>query len=80
MLAALRQRSDVVFFLTDAEDPPLNPAQLRRIVARNGGRTTIHCVRFGAGPTDDPDGFMQQLARLNRGSYRYVDVLRWKRR
>jgi hypothetical protein len=66
---------DVIFFLTDAADPPLKNSQLQQIVDRavkNG--TTIHCIEFGAGPSAGDGGWIRELAEETTGKYRYVDV------
>jgi hypothetical protein len=66
---------DVIFFLTDASDPPMKNSQLQQIVdraARNG--TTIHCIEFGAGASNGSGGWIAELAEETSGEYRYIDV------
>lgn len=79
---ALRMNPDVIFFLTDALEPPLWPKDLDRIKTVNGGRVRIHTIEFGQGPEMAADGdlgnFLRKLARQNGGSYRYHDVTRFK--
>lgn len=70
--AALGMRPDVIFFLTDA-DNPMTAAQLERVRRRNDG-TSIHCIEFGFGPPGAGDNFLKRLARQNSGSYVYVDT------
>lgn len=65
---------DVIFFLTDADQPApanrdLENLQLR--AERIGA--TIHTIQFGAGPNQG-GGWIQFLAASTRGQYRYVDV------
>jgi hypothetical protein len=36
--------------------------------------TTIHAIEFGADPVASPDSFLRELATMNHGEYRYVDV------
>lgn len=76
--AALRMRPDVIFFLTDADEPALTRDQLQRIRRLNDDRTSIHAIQFGLGPkVGGEDNFIVQLAAQNGGKYRYVDVTRW---
>ncbi len=73
---ALKLRPDVIFFLTDADEPVMTPVQLERIARRNGGRTSIHTIEFGVGPPARRDNFLRRLAQENAGQYVYVDVTR----
>ncbi len=73
--AALRFHPDVLYFLTDADEPPLNGEQLARLRRLNDGLTKIHTIEFGRGPKQSaPGNFIEQLAKENGGEYRYVDV------
>jgi hypothetical protein len=72
---ALGMRPDVVFFLTDAGEPQLTPAELARIRRRNYG-AMIHTIEFGSGPQSNRDNFLMRLARDNDGQHAYVDVTR----
>ncbi|MBX3414853.1 MAG: hypothetical protein KF708_19370 [Pirellulales bacterium] len=72
--AALALRPDVIFFLTDADEPSLSPTQMKRIEKLNGGRTVIHVVEFGMGPYLGIENFLVRLARENRGEHAYVDI------
>ena len=74
LTAALRLWPDVVFFLTDADEPALTSAQLKRVTQLNGGRTAIHTIEFGLGPRISEHNFLVELARLNGGRYAYVDI------
>ena len=78
LLAALRLSPDVVFFLTDADEPKLYPPQLTKIARRAAG-VTIHCIEFGVGPQQDPNNFLVQLARQNGGRHAYVDTTKLNR-
>ncbi len=72
---ALSMGPDVIFFLTDAADPPMKASQLQQIsdrAVRNG--TTIHCIEFGAGPASGDGGWIKELATETSGQYRYIDV------
>jgi hypothetical protein len=70
---ALKMVPDVIFFLTDADEPRMTSAQLARVARLNRG-TVIHAIEFGYGPQADPDDFLVKLARQNGGSHVYVDV------
>ncbi len=74
ILAAVRLRPDVVFLLTDGDEPGLNSAQQKRVLQESAGRVTFFCLEFGRGKHrhDEPD-FMQQLARKTGGDYHYID-------
>jgi len=75
---ALRFGSEVIFVLTDSDDPPLYPADLALIQRRNQGRARIHCIEFGKGAPLETGrlNFLQQLATQSGGKYRYQDVSR----
>lgn len=73
LLAALNLAPDVIFFLTDADQPELTSGQLARIAARNRRGTVINAIEFGQGPQLG-ENFLQRLARQNGGGYTYVDV------
>ena len=71
---ALSMSPDVIFFLTDADQPALSQNKLLRIQRMNGGRTAINTIEFGLGPGGQRDNFLGQLARENGGAYAYIDV------
>ena len=75
LLMALNLRPDVIFFLTDADRPELNPGQLQKIAARNRGGAVINAIEFGIGPSLGDENFLMRLARQNGGSYSYVDIV-----
>ncbi len=70
---ALRMGPDVIFFLTDADQPKLTYGELQRVQRLNRG-ATIHAIEFGAGPGLVGDNFLKKLARQNGGQHAYVDV------
>lgn len=76
LMLGLRLQPDVLFFLTDADQPELSAAEQDRIRRLNGGRTTIHTIEFGLGPRVGGENFLARLARENGGSYVYIDVAR----
>lgn len=69
---ALRLQPDVIFLLTDADEPPLTPKQLDDI-RRNNAAASINVIEFKTGPDPGRRGFLRQLAEQNRGEYKYVD-------
>jgi Ca-activated chloride channel family protein len=75
---ALRWQPEVIYFLTDADEPQLTARELDDIRRQNQGRARIHSIEFGRGPalTDGPTNFLQKLAQQNGGTYRYQDVKR----
>jgi hypothetical protein len=73
LATAIHMNPDVIFFLTDGDDPQLTARQLARI-ERIGAGITIHAIQFGTGPERDPDNFMAKLARQSGGKHVYVDV------
>ena len=75
LLLALRLQPDVVFFLTDADEPSLGAAQLEKIRRLNGGVTSINTIEFGIGPDLRQENFLVRLARENGGQHTYVDML-----
>ncbi|REK11992.1 MAG: hypothetical protein DWQ37_13305 [Planctomycetota bacterium] len=75
---ALRMNPDVIFFLTDADEPQLTPAELAQIAQMNEG-TAINTIEFGTQASAPRDNFLVRLARQNGGQYVYVDVARLPR-
>ncbi len=83
LLAAMKTNPDVIFFLTDAQEPALTAEQLKDIRQRNGGSARIHCIEFGrtpnvAGTPGVPQNFLQKLADQNDGQYQYRDVRQFR--
>jgi hypothetical protein len=75
LMRAIELHPDVIFFLTDADEPVLSPRQLHEIGRRAAG-VTIHAIEFGFGPQRDSDNFLAKLAQQNGGEHKYVDVSR----
>jgi len=72
---ALAMAPEVLFFLTDADDPRLTLPQLDDIQRRAElTRTTIHTIQFNVGPATNDGSWIRNLAVMNRGTYNYVDV------
>ncbi|MBN2473055.1 MAG: hypothetical protein JXB62_00505 [Pirellulales bacterium] len=76
LVAAIKLQPDVIFFLTDADQPVLGPRALEKIQRMASG-ITIHAIEFGFGPQTQMDNFLVQLARQNGGKHGYVDVSRF---
>jgi len=76
---ALGLHPDVVFFLTDADEPQLTSSELAD-VARWAGSTVIHAIQFGAGPAHGGENFLMRIARQSGGKHVYVDITKLSRR
>lgn len=70
---ALGLSPDVLFFLTDADEPTLSAAELARIRRMNSG-TAIHAIEFGFGRQTNRNNFLVRLANQNGGKHVYVDI------
>jgi hypothetical protein len=70
---AIHLRPDVIFFLTDADDPKLTPRQLAKIRDMAAG-ITIHTIQFGDGPQPAGGNFLIDLAHQNGGQHAYLDI------
>ncbi|HVX13508.1 MAG TPA: hypothetical protein VHC22_20150 [Pirellulales bacterium] len=73
---ALRLAPDVIFFLTDADEPELHDGKIAQLRNLNGGRTTINTIEFGEGPQPRRENFLARIARENGGKYVYIDIRR----
>lgn len=73
---ALRLGPEVIYLLTDADEPQLEAAELDQIQRSNRGRVRIHAIEFGLGePLEQaPMNFLKKLAVQNGGTYRYYNV------
>ena len=83
LLKALSFKPEVLYLLTDADQPQLSANELNRIRLANRGRTRIHTIEFGEGPASLDGGrgdFLERLAHQNGGTYRYQDVTAFRRR
>lgn len=70
---ALKMNPDVIFFLTDADQPALLPHELEEIHRLNRG-ISIHAIEFGYGKYDGRRNFLVKLAEGNDGKHVYVDI------
>ncbi len=73
ILLAIQLQPDVIFFLTDADEPRLSDAKLEQIHRWANG-IVIHTIEFGMGPRTSTDNFLSRLARQNGGQYVYIDI------
>jgi Mg-chelatase subunit ChlD len=75
---ALAYRPDVIFFLTDADDPMSSSemAELERLYSRLG--TAICVIEFGRTATPPQKNFLTELARQSGGQYGYVNTAKLK--
>jgi Mg-chelatase subunit ChlD len=65
---------DVVFFLTDADDP-MSPTELAEIQRVNRNIQAAICViEFGRKPDPVPNNFLARMAQESGGQYGYVDT------
>lgn len=66
---------DVLFFLTDAAEPPMTQTEMLDIQQRaERSNTTIHAIEFRFGEQEGDGGWIRTLAEMNRGTYRYVNI------
>jgi hypothetical protein len=75
---ALAFRPDVIFFLTDADDPMSTSemADLEQVYSRSG--TAICVIEFGRTPTAPQKNFLTELAGQSGGKYGYVNTAKLK--
>jgi von Willebrand factor type A domain len=72
--AAVAMQPDVIFFLTDADDP-MPESELAEVAKLNKrANATICTIQFGEGPAQKSDNFLAQLAHSTGGQYGYVDT------
>jgi hypothetical protein len=78
-LTALREAigfaPDVIFFLTDADDP-MTPSELSEIdQANQRAQAAICAIEFGRRQSPSPENFLVKLARESGGQYGYVNTM-----
>lgn len=72
--AALRLRPDVIFFLTDTDDP-MSKADLAEAIRRaQRDSIAVNTIEYGLGESLVSDNFLIKLARETGGRYVYVDT------
>jgi len=76
---ALRLRPDVIFFLTDTDDP-MAKSDLHEAIRRARRDTiAINTIEYGSGTAAVGENFLTRLARDTGGRYVYVDTQRLDR-
>jgi hypothetical protein len=70
---AIRLQPDVIFFLTDGDEPGLSSSQLEKVQNLAAG-IVINTIEFGDGPKPKQPSFLVRLARQNGGGYTYGDL------
>jgi len=71
---ALQLRPDVIFFLTDTDDP-MTTGDLAEAIRRARRDTiAINTIEYGSGTASTGENFLVQLARETGGRYVYVDT------
>ncbi len=65
---------DVIYLLTDADDPEMSAQDLWEIRRGNKRKAAIHVVEFGVGADLGQDSFLKRLARQNGGQHYYRDL------
>jgi hypothetical protein len=71
---ALNYAPDVIFFLTDADDP-MSASEMAELARANRKVQAAICViEFGKKPAPEPNDFLARLAHDNGGQYGYVDT------
>jgi hypothetical protein len=71
--AAANLRPDVIFLLSDGDEPGLTEKQLDKVENWSAG-IIINTIQFGEGPRPKTDTFMVELARRTQGKFVYVDT------
>jgi len=78
LMLAIKMRPDVIFFLTDADEPQLSLRELDKIQNAAAG-IVINSIEFGFGPQSRSNNFLQKLANKNNGQHVYVDISKLRR-
>ncbi len=77
--AAVQMNPDVIFFLTDADDP-MSASELGEIAELNRrAGVVISTIEFGRGPATKSKNFLTELARATGGQYGYVDTTQFSK-
>jgi hypothetical protein len=70
---AIRLQPDVIFLLTDGDDPKLTTAQLKKLERLSAG-IFINTIELAPGPRTEKSNWLSELARRTGGGYAYVDI------
>jgi hypothetical protein len=79
VMLAVKMNPDVIYLLTDGDEPKLGPRQLERI-DRLGAGIIINTIQFAPGAKDDADNFLVKLAKQSGGKYAYVDITKTEKK
>ena len=75
ILHALRLEPDVIYFLTDGDQPSLSRSDLLKVRRQNRSDASIHVIEFAAGAKESRElSWLQLLASQSGGKYSYVPV------
>ncbi|WP_254509925.1 VWA domain-containing protein [Anatilimnocola floriformis] len=75
LMAALKLRPDVIFFMTDGGSPLMGPGALRIVHDLSNERTIINTIHFSRGGKDaPPNHFLRKVAAENGGTYQFIDL------
>lgn len=70
---------DVIYFLTDADEPGVSGKEMEDLVDRaERAGTVIHTIQLGTESNPSGNSWMAQLAKATGGKYRYLDVTTFK--
>lgn len=71
----LSMNPDVLFFLTDADEPVPSSSEMESLFkAASRSGTTIHCIEFGSTNRQNSGGWIEELSRQTLGQYRYINL------
>jgi len=70
----LRLRPDVIFFLTDTDDPMSARDMAAAIARARRAGTAINTIEYGSGRARTGENFLVELAEKTGGQYVYVDT------
>ena len=73
---ALRLRPDVIFFLSDTDDPMAKDDLAEAIRRAKLDMISINTIEYGTGESTEDENFLVNLARDTGGRYVYVDTQR----
>jgi len=72
LVEAISLKPDVIYFLTDGDEPELSPGQLAEI-RRLAGGITIHVIKFGDGTLSSRGpSWLERLATQSNGEFREI--------
>jgi hypothetical protein len=75
---AAAMKPDVIFFLTDGDEPKLTSQQMEKILRWLAG-IHINIIEFGPGDQPEQGSFLKELAKRAGGEYIYVDSTKFRK-